>query len=91
MITVRKLAYFAQAAQDGSATRAARALHVSQPSVSAAIRELEETLGCKLFHRRQAQGLELTPFGVEKLREAREILSQVRRMEHPPAAPPGGG
>lgn len=77
MITLRQLHYFVAAAQAGSATRAADQLSVSQPSVSAAIRELEAEFGQKLFERRQARGLELTQFGAGKLAEAREVLGRV--------------
>lgn len=80
MPTLRQLRYFAAVAQTGSATRAAALLNVSQPSISAAIRELEADLGRALFLRRQAQGLELTPFGAESAREAREILARVESM-----------
>lgn len=80
MVTLRQLRYFAAVAQTGSATRAAVLLNVSQPSVSAAIRELEADFRHALFIRRQAQGLELTPFGTEKVREAREILARVEAM-----------
>ena len=82
MMTLRQLRYFAAVAQTGSATRAAAVLNVSQPSISAAIRELEADFGRALFFRRQAQGLELTPFGTEKVREAREILIRVEAMSH---------
>lgn len=77
MISFRHLHYFTAAAQSGSATRAARLLNVSQPSVSAAIREMEAQFGQKLFERRQARGLELTGFGAAKLAEARIILNQI--------------
>lgn len=79
MVSFRQLQYFVAAAQAGSATRAAQHLNVSQPSVSAAIRELEVEFGHPLFERRQARGLELTRFGAGKLAEARGILS---RIEH---------
>lgn len=80
MTTLRQLRYFTAVAQTGSATRAASLANVSQPSISAAIRELEAEFGQALFFRRQAQGLELTPFGAEKVGEAREILSRVEAM-----------
>lgn len=80
MATLRQLHYFMAAAQTGSATRAAALLNVSQPSISAAIRHLEEEMGRTLFLRRQAQGLELTPFGAEAVREARDILARVEAM-----------
>lgn len=79
MISLRQLQYFVATAQAGSATRAAERLNVSQPSVSAAIRELEAEFGHALFERRQARGLELTRFGTGKLAEAREVLG---RLEH---------
>jgi len=47
----RNLIVFAQAARDRSFTRAADALHMRQPSVSAAIKQLESVLGVSLFHR----------------------------------------
>ncbi|MBK6468021.1 MAG: LysR family transcriptional regulator [Rhodobacter sp.] len=65
-----QLRYFVATAQTGSATRAAAILNVSQPSVSAAIRELEQRLGQPLFHRRHAEGLELTGFGADRLARA---------------------
>ncbi len=85
MVTIRQLTYFVAAAQTGSATRAAQVLNVSQPSISAAIRELEAELGRTLFVRRQSQGLELTDAGADKLREARAIVAQARSFSAPGA------
>ncbi len=86
--SLRQLRYFAAVARTGSATRAAALLNVSQPSVSAAVRDLEETLGQPLFLRRPAQGLTLTPFGAEKARAAHDILSRVEALAETPDAPP---
>lgn len=72
--SMRQLRYFVATAQTGSATRAAAILNVSQPSVSAAIRELEQRLGQPLFHRRHAEGLELTGFGADRLARAQATL-----------------
>lgn len=80
MISLRQLLYFTTTAQAGSATRAAERLNISQPSISAAIRELEAQFGRPLFERRQARGLELTEFGVAKLAEAREMLARAERF-----------
>ncbi|MEQ1701688.1 MAG: LysR substrate-binding domain-containing protein [Ilumatobacteraceae bacterium] len=74
--TFRQLEYFAAAAQHGSATRAARVLHVSQPSISKAIAELEAMWGEQLFVRLPAKGLELTPAGAERHRQVRRLLAQ---------------
>ena len=48
---LRRLRLFLAVVDGGGMTRAAEAEHVSQPSVSQAIRELETELGTPLFHR----------------------------------------
>lgn len=80
MVSLRQLSYFVATAQTGSATRAAKVLNVSQPSISAAIRELEVLLGKPLFVRKQARGLDLTPFGSLKLMRARDILDRAAQF-----------
>lgn len=71
----RQLEYFIAAAELGSLSAAARARHVSQPSVSLAISQLEAVLGERLFHRQVSRGLALTPAGQRLLGKARDILS----------------
>jgi DNA-binding transcriptional LysR family regulator len=71
----RQLEYFVAAAEHGSISAAARARHVSQPSVSLAISQLEGTLGERLFRRQVSRGLELTPAGQRLLGRARDILN----------------
>lgn len=56
------LRYFSRVAECGSFTAAARELHVSQPSLSVAVRKLEESLGAILFHRSR-RGVTLTRAG----------------------------
>ncbi|MBZ0116403.1 MAG: LysR family transcriptional regulator, partial [Sandaracinaceae bacterium] len=53
------LSYFQKVAELGSFTAAARALHVSQPSLSVAIRKLEDAIGAPLMHRGR-RGVSLT-------------------------------
>jgi len=77
-INLRQLGYFVAVAEHGSALRAAKAVHVSQPSISTAIRDLEKVLGQPLFHRRYAKGMNLTPFGQRKLVEARHLLAEAQ-------------
>lgn len=60
----------------GSYTRAAEALHVSQPTLSAHVKELEERYGVKLFDRR-GRGVELTGFGQSVL----DITQRLFRLE----------
>lgn len=74
--TLRQLQFFVAAAEAGSVTRAARALSISQSSVTEAIRALEDDLGVPLFDR-QPRGLEITHKGQAFLRHARQILSDV--------------
>ena len=74
--TLRQLQFFIAAAEAGSVTGAARALSISQSSVTEAIRALEDDLGVSLFER-QARGLEITHKGSAFLRHARQILADV--------------
>lgn len=67
------LRYFVAVAEGGSLTGASRALRVSQPSLTVAIRKLEEELGTKLFLR-TSRGVRLTSTGEALLRHARQVL-----------------
>ncbi len=85
--SIRQLEYFAAAATHGGAARAAAALHVSQPSISKAIAELEALWDERLFVRQPARGLELTPAGAARARAVRALLAQAA----PLCAPRGRG
>jgi len=67
------LRYFWMAAKEGSLKKAAEKLHVSQPSISEQIKELEEALGEALF-RRSGRSNVLTDAGQVVLRYAEEIF-----------------
>lgn len=69
----RVLRYFLAVAQEGSVTRAARALHLTQPTLSRQIRELEEELGQTLFSR-GGRELSLTREGPLLRQRAEEIV-----------------
>ncbi len=73
MPNLRLLRYFVAAAEDGSVTRAARKLGVSQPSLSQAIAQLESQLGVKLFAR-HSRGITLTSAGAMLFVRARAAL-----------------
>lgn len=77
---LRVLRYFLGVAGEGSMTGAARLLHVTQPTLSRQLRELEEELGQKLFIR-GSHSLSLTPEGMVLRRRAEEILGMVRKTE----------
>lgn len=72
--SLRQLAYFVAAGDAGSVTQAAERLHVSQPSVSAAIGQLEREFSVPLFVRHHAQGLSPTGPGEALLLAARDLL-----------------
>jgi len=73
------LRYFWAVAREGSVTRASEKLHISQPTVSAQIRELEEALGEKLFAR-AGRSLALTEVGRVVFRYADEIFGLGREL-----------
>ncbi len=74
--TLRQLQFFVAAAEAGSVSGAARALSISQSSVTEAIRALEDDLGVTLFDR-LARGLDITQKGSAFLRNARQIMADV--------------
>lgn len=74
--TLRQLQFFIAAAEQGSVSGAARALSISQSSITEAIRALEDDLGVTLFDR-QARGIDITHKGSAFLRHARQILADV--------------
>lgn len=74
----RVLEYVVAVAEELHFTRAAEKLHVSQPSLSRQIRDLESSLGTRLFERTK-QFVRLTAAGVAFVREAREALLHIER------------
>jgi len=76
---LRQLTYFAKAAELRSVSRAAAALHLTQPSLSRQIQALERELGCVLFHR-TARGLDPTPQGRALRTQVDIILAQLQRI-----------
>ena len=83
--SLRQLEYLVAAAHHGGAARAAQALHVSQPSISKAIAELEALWGERLFVRLHARGLELTAAGAVRVRQAKAVLRQADSLQAPRA------
>lgn len=79
-MTLRHFQIFLFVHDEGGMTRAAEKLHISQPSVSQAIRELEEHYETRLFER-LGKKLFLTAAGEELLQYARHIAGLVDRSE----------
>ncbi|MFI0720970.1 LysR family transcriptional regulator [Streptomyces sp. NPDC021224] len=77
----QQLAYFVAVADTRHFTRAAQALHVSQPSLSQQIRALEKELGAALFSRARGN-IALTDAGETLLPLARRILADADTARH---------
>jgi LysR family transcriptional activator of nhaA len=73
------LYHFWAVVREGGVTRASEKLHVSQPTISGQIRELEEALGEKLL-RRSGRTVALTDAGRTVYRYADEILALDREL-----------
>ena len=78
-ITLRQLEYATAVARHGGMTAAAQALHVSQPALSVAIRQLEDHLGRPLFLRRAGR-IAPTAFGRGWLQAAEAQLAALSRL-----------
>ncbi len=77
---IRVLRYFLAIAREGSITNAANFLHVTQPTLSRQIHDLEEELGQKLFIR-GSHSMTLTVEGMILRKRAEEIVSMVDKTE----------
>ncbi|CAH0159589.1 LysR family transcriptional regulator [Microbacterium foliorum] len=79
-ITLQQLQYFIDVAAEGSITAAADLLYVAQPTMSAAMKDLETRVGRTLLSR-SARGVTLTGDGVEFLGYARQVVEQAELLE----------
>ena len=79
--TLRQLKYFVTTVEAGSVAEASRQLYIAQPSISTAIKNLEESFGVQLFIRHHAQGVSLTPSGARFYRKALELLRVAHEFE----------
>src|SRR5258707_1083825 len=77
-ITLRQLEYFVAVVDEGSFTRAAQILHVTQPGLSHQIQALERDLGGPLLERLPRK-VRLTPAGRTALPHARASLAHAER------------
>jgi LysR family transcriptional activator of nhaA len=82
------LRYFYVVAKEGSLSRAAAKLHVSQPSISEQVRELEVALGEKLFQR-EGRKNKLTHVGLVVFTYAEEIFTLGRELMNSVKQRPG--
>ena len=80
VMELRTLRYFLAVAREESMTEAANVLHVTQPTLSRQIADLERELGCELFERTNRSTI-LTESGMRLRQRAEEILSLVDQAE----------
>lgn len=79
-LTLQQLRYFIEVAAEGSISGAADVLYVAQPTMSAAMKDLETRVGRALLVR-SARGITLTDDGAEFLGYARQVVEQVALLE----------
>ncbi|WP_028295132.1 LysR family transcriptional regulator [Oceanobacter kriegii] len=76
MMSLKQLRYFIAIAETGSVSAAAQAVHISQSTLTTAIKQLEDDLAVALFSR-HAKGMELTHQGHQFLRQAYLVMASV--------------
>ncbi|MFD0679361.1 MULTISPECIES: LysR family transcriptional regulator [unclassified Paenibacillus] len=79
-MTLQQLKYVIEVANCGSINEAAKKLFISQPSLSNAIRDLEEEMQLAIFERSN-KGISLSKEGVEFLSYARQVVEQAELLE----------
>ncbi|MFV0287571.1 MAG: LysR family transcriptional regulator [Demequina sp.] len=79
-LTLQQLRYFIEVAAEGSISAAADVLYVAQPTMSAAMKDLESRVGRALLVR-STRGISLTDDGAEFLGYARQVVEQVALLE----------
>jgi DNA-binding transcriptional LysR family regulator len=80
-LTLQQLKYVIEVTNRGSMNEAAKRLFISQPSLSNAIRDLEEEIHITIFERTN-KGISLSKEGVEFLGYARQVVEQAELLEN---------
>ncbi|HEM6115723.1 LysR family transcriptional regulator [Streptococcus pluranimalium] len=77
---IQQLQYIIKIVETGSMNEAAKQLYITQPSLSNAVRDLEQEMGITIFIR-NPKGITLTKDGVEFLSYARQVIEQTDLLE----------
>lgn len=85
-MTLQQLQYVIAIVEHGSISETAKQLYVAQPTLSGAVRTLEEEFGITIFHR-SARGIALTEEGREFLSYARQVVEQADLLHQHYGAP----
>ncbi|MGM0900738.1 MAG: LysR family transcriptional regulator [Bacillota bacterium] len=80
-MTLQQLKYVIEVARSRSINKAAQSLFISQPSLSNALKELEEEIGITIFSRTN-KGIVITKEGSEFLGYARQVVEQAELLEN---------
>ena len=80
-MTLTQLRYIIEIVRRGSISTAAKALFITQPSLSKSVTELEKEMGITIF-RRTNRGVVLSEEGVKFLSYARQVVEQADLLEH---------
>ena len=78
-LSFRKIQYYLMVVEEGSLTRAAKRLFISQPMLSKAVKELEQELAIQLF-KREGKYLEVTFAGRYLYEQWYTLLDQMERV-----------
>ena len=79
-MTLQQIRYALTAAEQGSMNKAAEILYISQPTLTTAVRSLENEVGVRLFNRTN-QGITMTAEGRDFLMQARQIYQQYELLK----------
>ncbi len=79
--TLKQLKYFVAVVESESIAEASRQLHIAQPSISVAVKSLEDMFEQQFFIRHHAQGVSMTPGGQRFYEKAKELLRMVYQFE----------
>ncbi len=80
-MTLTELRYILAVARERHFSRAAEACHVSQPTLSVAVRKLEDELGVTLFERDPKSAIRVTPAGERILAHAQRVLEEADQLK----------
>ena len=78
---LNQLRYLVAVSEHGSIAKAARALFISQPSVSQAVKELEDELGFPVLIR-ERRGTTFTPRGLQVLDIAQTVMRELNKLDN---------
>ena len=77
---IKQLEYLVKIVENGSISKAAEQLYITQPNLTKAVISLEKEYGIRLFNRR-ARGVELTAEGKEFIRYARKVIAAADALD----------